>query len=133
MKPKEIEVPFNRALELRTEGKLGEAISILAKLAETHPIAAVFGVMGDIHRQAGDIHNAIACFKQAVSLSPRSELASLNLFHSLLENRSVDDAITEMKRYLSVSRSEEYNRLLQIANGDLDQYSRSLKQHYMKS
>ena len=50
--------------------------------------------------------------KRAVELSPRSELASVGLFHSLWDLGKVNQAFAEMRRFLRLSDSPEYSKLL---------------------
>ena len=117
---KKIEGPFNRALELSREGHHDLAIQILSGIAQEYPkFAGVFGVMGNIYRKIGDLENAIRCFQKTVDLSPLSELASLGLFQSLQDANRKNEAIAEMRRFLSIARSEEYNRFLQDINKSL--------------
>ena len=123
-----IDAPFKRALQLRDEGDFDGAIVILSDLARRYPLAPVLGTLGSLYQQKGDWQSAIQHYRQTVALSPKSELASLGLFHSLLEIKEVEEALSEMKRFLSVSTSKEYNRLLAVAGGDLDEYGRRLRQ-----
>jgi tetratricopeptide (TPR) repeat protein len=107
-----LEESFNRALELRDQNDLPGAASLLSALSERYPRAAVFGALGGVYFEMRDWNNAIACFRKASTLSPKSELASLGLFHSLIEAGFRDDAVEEMKRFLSISHSEEYAKLI---------------------
>jgi hypothetical protein len=56
-----------------------------------------------------------------VALSPKSELASLGLFQSLNDIGRKDEAFTEMRRFLSLSKSDEYNRFLHDVNNSLSE------------
>jgi hypothetical protein len=47
-------------------------------------------------------------FKSAVVLSPKSEKASLGLFHCLWEQGKEDGAFEEMKRLIRTTKREEY-------------------------
>jgi tetratricopeptide (TPR) repeat protein len=59
------------------------------------------------------VDEALICFEKAVELNPKSELASVALFHCLWEKGRTDDAFEEAKRYILVAgRSEEYGRIL---------------------
>jgi glycerol-3-phosphate O-acyltransferase len=52
---------------------------------------------------------------------PSSELASLGLFHSLIQQLKNDEAFAEMKRYVAEKPSEEYSRLLAEINEGLEE------------
>jgi tetratricopeptide (TPR) repeat protein len=53
---------------------------------------------------------AIPYYRQAVRLSPKSEMASLGLFHSLWNTDQIDEAIAEIKRYQTLTnwKSKDY-------------------------
>ncbi len=123
---KKLEVPFNEALKLRREGRFSEAIQILSGLAKEYPkLPAIFGMLGSIYKETGDLENSIKCFKITVDLSPKSELASLGLFHSLFKADRKDEALAEMRRFLRVSSSKEYNRLISDMNLSLNDDAKS--------
>jgi tetratricopeptide (TPR) repeat protein len=82
---RKIEGPFNRALALRDHGYFQGTHELLSGIAESYPFAAVFGVTGAIYKKLADLENAGKCFERAVDLAPRSELASLNLFHTFVQ------------------------------------------------
>ena len=112
---------FDQAIHLRDEGKPDEALAILSKLAnEPNATAAVFAVLGSLQWERGALRDAVSSFRNATDLSPRSEVASLGLFHTLLEWGQDDEAFDEMRRYLSVGKSEEYQALLNDINRSSD-------------
>lgn len=119
-----IEGPFNHALALRDQGDYEGAIQILSGIAERYPFAAVFGVTGAIYKKIGDLENARKCFERAVELAPKSELASLNLFHTLHRLGNKARAYSEMDRFLSLRKSEEYDRLKMELREEIDEYTR---------
>ena len=120
---RKIEGPFNQALILRDQGDLQGALQLLSGIAESYPFAALFGVTGAIYRKIGDMENARRCFERAVALAPKSELASLNLFHALYKAGNKARAYSEMKRFLSLSKSEEYDRLRSELREEIEQYN----------
>jgi predicted Zn-dependent protease len=75
--------------------------------------ASVHAFLADTLWDQGRLTQAIASFRKAVELAPKSEMASLGLFHTLLESGDRADAIAEMNRFLSLSDSEEYQTLAQ--------------------
>ena len=104
---------FNEALKLRAAKRYDQAKEILLALAdENEDSASVFGILGDVYWQLGSWENATRCFARAVKLSPKSELASLGLFHTLWESGQARLALNEMERFLSLSHSAEYAKVL---------------------
>ena len=109
-----IEPEFNRALRLRDEGNLLGAAAIFEQLDAEHPNhAAILGMWSGIYHHLEDWERALPLYQRTVLLSPKSELASLGLFHSLWSVGKKDEAFAEMKRFLSHSESEEYRLLLE--------------------
>jgi predicted Zn-dependent protease len=103
---------FDKALELKERGKLDEA---LATMQELHLIVpddpSICGIIGEIHWDQGNLVNAIRWFSTATRLAPKSELASLGLFHVLWEANKKGLAVAEMNRYLAVGKSKEYRTI----------------------
>ncbi len=113
----EIEPEFNRALRLRDSGDWLGAAAILERIDAEYPNkAAVLGMWGSIYFHLKDWERAIALYRRTVSLSPKSELASLCLFHSLRNVGKYEEALVEMGRFLSVSDSAEYRQLIKEMN-----------------
>ena len=75
--------------------------------------APVLGVMGHIYYKLKDFEKALDCYEKTVSLSPKSELASLGLFHTLWDMERERDAFEEAKRFLSIRESKEYFQLIE--------------------
>jgi tetratricopeptide (TPR) repeat protein len=75
--------------------------------------------LGYMHDKLGDHVQREVRFREAVELSPRSELASLGWFHSLLALRRTREAYAEVVRLLTVRDSPEYRELLEGDGGDL--------------
>ena len=65
---------------------------------------------------AEDWERALILYQRTVALSPQSELASLGLFHSLWNTGKHDEVFSEMRRFLSLSELEEYDRLIEGMN-----------------
>jgi tetratricopeptide (TPR) repeat protein len=104
---------LNRAIELNRQGKHRACVKLLLPLLETHPrSAAVYGYLGGAYFELGDYDQSTECFRKAARLSPKSELASLGLFHSLWNQDALSEAFDEMKRFLSITDSKEYQTLL---------------------
>ena len=109
---KQFEENFNKALDLKNQGNIAEAINILEELTIERPdIAATFGMLGKILWDNGDMEKAIVSFEKATKVNPLSEKASLGLFHLLWEEDRKKEAIEEMQRYMKIATSEDYNEI----------------------
>jgi predicted Zn-dependent protease len=108
-----LESEFERATALRDAGDLAGARSILEQLGERHP--AVFGIwliLGGVQMAQSDYEAAERSLSIAITLRPRSELASLAMFHTLKHLNRVNDAFGEMRRFLAIRpESREYELL----------------------
>jgi predicted Zn-dependent protease len=110
----DFELKFNRAIKLRDSGALEEAYNVLLELDREKPSDfPVLLIMGHVCWELERLDEASQLFKSATILAPKSELASLGLFHMLFKSGKTDDAFEEMKRFVSISYSEEYERLLE--------------------
>ncbi|HEY7330550.1 MAG TPA: tetratricopeptide repeat protein [Gemmataceae bacterium] len=105
---------FQEALELKNQGRLAEAEQRFNDLLAMNPTsAAVHAFLADTLWDQGLLTRAITSFRKAVELAPNSEMASLGLFHTLLESGDSESAIAEMDRFLSLTDSKEYQALAQ--------------------
>lgn len=108
----EFKALFEQAMGLKKAGNLVEATRCLARLALERPdYAPVRGVLAGVLFELNDFAQAVREFRAASRLSPRSELASLGLFHSLLNTGDRAAAVAEMKRFTSPRQSAEYDSL----------------------
>jgi tetratricopeptide (TPR) repeat protein len=109
---------FEAAVKLSDDGRHQEAAELLESLLENRvdrrsKLAAVHAKLGNIYLSRMSLSElAEPHFRKACELSPSSELASLGLFHSLMQQGKIPDALTEMRRFLAQRPSEEYKRLL---------------------
>lgn len=110
----EIEPTFNEALRLRDSGKPDEALLVLNQLNESYPDQGVLhgAIAGVYYTELNDYVNAVKHFEIAVECLPHSRLASLGLFHSLLDLGEKEKAISELERFLQLKDSTEHNDLL---------------------
>jgi predicted Zn-dependent protease len=100
---------------------LAEAEQQFKDLLVMNPASAsVHAFLADTLWDQGQLTRAIASFRKAVERAPKSEMASLGLFHTLLESDDREGAIAEMDRFLSLSDSEEYQALATIHRGKED-------------
>jgi tetratricopeptide (TPR) repeat protein len=116
-----IELDFNCALDLWHGGDGRAAAEILERLASAYPDRpAILGMLGAIYRSLGEHERAVGYYQRTAALSPKSELASLSLFHSLWQVGRRDEAMDEMARFLTVAPSEEYNLLVRESLGEVE-------------
>lgn len=118
----ELYAEFRRATSLRDAGDLVGAEAVLERLAGSHPESfGVWLVLGGVQAARADYAAAEISLSFAVHLRPRSELASLSLFHTLTHLGRLNDAFGEMRRFLSLRpESHEYARLRgEIGGGDI--------------
>jgi len=108
----EFKSKLDQAIALKNQERYGEAARILEDLRKTNPrSASVHGLLGYAQWEQGDLASAVHSFKNAVELSPQSELASLGLFHTLLESGDKQGAIREMNRFRRMAASKEYDAI----------------------
>lgn len=113
-----VKAVFESAIRMSDEGRHEEAAELLEQLLKDRidrpaRLAAVHGQLGHIYHS--ELHRYPAAeehFRKCVDLSPSSEAASLGLFHSLMKQRRVSEALAEMKRFVARKPSEEYRRVL---------------------
>lgn len=122
---------FNEALARRDAGNMAEAIAILEKLAARRPRkASVVGVLAGLQRQAGDYEASVLNGRRATELAPRSEMASVNLFHALYHLGEIDGAFRELARFRSTKHSPEYEQMLMEIE---EEALRALQEHPLDS
>ncbi len=104
---------IEKVLDLKKQGMYEDALREAENLIGKYPeIGSVYGLAASIYFELDRFEEAARKYKKATELSPKSEMASLGLFHSLWQIGSNDAAFEEMKRYMSIAESEEYNELL---------------------
>lgn len=116
----ELEAAFGDAIRRRDSKDYQGAASLLEKLCAENPAMPAFlGTLGDIYLEQGRVAEAVEAFRRATELSPRSELASISLFHSLVRQGMGSLALQEMRRYLKLApNSPEYRLLIdEMAEG----------------
>jgi predicted Zn-dependent protease len=109
----EFQSRYVEALRLKRDGRLAEARDMLEALVAERPrYPASRGVLGGLLFELGEFSAAAREFAIVTVLSPGSELASLGLFHALLEAGRREDAIVELRRFTRSKRSVEYELFL---------------------
>lgn len=104
---------YARALSLRAQNKLHEALDVLNEVyREGHRSFRLLVLLGECSWEVDETAEAIAHFRAAIDVDPESEAVSLGLFHCLWEMGRSDDAFSEMKRFTAICASAEYARLV---------------------
>ena len=103
-----IDCLFNEAVTLIEKGDLNPAIELLSAIAEKQPAIDALLSLGKCYKDLGKLTEAIYWFDRAVKEYPENELSSLSLFHALSNNEQNNEAINEMKRFLSIAHSDQY-------------------------
>ena len=111
---------FEQAIQFNKQGMYDEAISIFDSLTKEKPNqASIFGMLAYSYWQKQDIKNTIKTFKISIQLSPLSESASLGLFHALWEAGQRNEALVEVKRFISSGgKSKDYDEILKEINSE---------------
>lgn len=119
-----IEKMFELAISLREERRFNEAIDVLKTIISTNPedpkLSVVFTVLAGTYDSVKDYKSSEVCFRRATELNPKSELASLGLYVSLVNLNADENAIGELKRYLDVYPAKLYIDTLEELMGDLN-------------
>jgi len=113
-----------KAIDLKDRGQFSEAAVLLTETVKQFPkSASAHGLLGAIYYSSlRQPKEAIPFLKRAVRLSPKSEMASLGLFHSYWNTDQQVEALEEMKRFQAVSHSQDYDEILAeiMAKGIVD-------------
>ena len=105
---------FDEALAARNAGDFANAMDICMRALvevdapDRRSQAMVYGELGYLHRLQNDDKKSAECYRRSVALSPRSELPSLGLFHSLARQNLWMEALEEAVRFLRNRDSAEY-------------------------
>jgi tetratricopeptide (TPR) repeat protein len=109
----EFKKQYSEAVKLHEAGQFESAKKLLLDLAEKDPKStAVLAILGHVCLDMGDLDGAVSIFKRAVELSPTLEGVSLGLFHSLWKLEKHVEALEEVKRFQSISDSEDYREIV---------------------
>jgi predicted Zn-dependent protease len=117
---------FQRAIQMRAEGDLKGAEKLLAGLAGRCPEDLLVRlILGGVLFNLDRYSEAIVAFRRVLSERPANEPSSLGLFHCLWHLGERREAIQEMERFLSIAKSDEYEKLrrdferaIQLAEGE---------------
>jgi len=104
---------FESANQIRKSGDADGAIRVLRALAADFPKqAAAYLIIGDILWDEGRLPESAAAFRVATRRFPKLEIASLGLFHTLWRQSKTKAAFAEMKRFQSISYSQDYKEIV---------------------
>lgn len=104
---------FDRAAEFKKIHDYEGSLSLLLPLLERWSTSAGFHMLvGDNYWKLGSFVTALSYFRKAVELDEKLELASLGVFHSLIQLGDISAAITEANRFQAVSHSHDYEEIL---------------------
>jgi len=111
---------MENALEYKNREEWELAAEAFASIAEKYPdYAPAFGMCGAVlFSGLKKPREALPYCTRAVELAPKSEMASLALFHSLWALERDDEAIAEMKRFLQVGYCEDYVEIIQAMHDE---------------
>lgn len=115
MDKNEYEKQIDEALNLRDAGQLQESLCVISKIVGQIPREDVktLRIVGVIFLDGKDFQNAFQCFQKALEIDPTSASASIGLFHTLWNMGRYSDGLAELRRFLSVSQSEEHFKLIE--------------------
>jgi Tfp pilus assembly protein PilF len=95
---------LDRARDLRTSGKLDEAIAEYGRVLEMAPSVAVRIERGSAEYDKGDLDAAIADFEQAVSLDPKSPMIHTNRGNAYAAKGEFDKALADYAEAIRLDR-----------------------------
>jgi tetratricopeptide (TPR) repeat protein len=92
---------LQHAIDLKNEEKFEEAADAFTQIVTQYPdCAPANGLLGAIlHLELKRSREAIPYCRKATQLAPKSQMASLGLFHSLWATDQIYEALDEIKRY----------------------------------
>lgn len=112
---------INEAIELDRVGQTKSAIQLLTRVATEFPQAAgLHCYLAWFSLQVGQGAAAVEHGRQAIGLAPTSEKASLVYFQALWKSGYRDQALNEMRRFLTLRPSEEYSQIIKDWGLDKD-------------
>jgi len=110
---------FQEAIRLREQGQHEEALALLNTMRrELSDYPAYFLVLGNLQEELSRPDEAVQSYREATELAPQNEMVSLGLFHCLWSQWELgdvvagDQALAEIRRFLSIRDSDEYRRIL---------------------
>jgi tetratricopeptide (TPR) repeat protein len=113
----ELEEQFAEAIKFQDAGQLESAKKILLALTETDPQSIrILAALGLVCWELGYLEEAVRVFTRAIELAPTSEGMSKGLFHCLWNLERKVEALEEIKRFQTISDSEDYRAIVNEIN-----------------
>lgn len=110
-------VLFEAAQKNAQLGDLQAAIEQLNDLIIKYPENGLLhAVLANNYWDLGSLDTAESEFSKGIELYPKNEHCSLGFFHFLWEQNKQIEALDEMKRFLAIAKSDEYNEILKSLN-----------------
>ena len=115
---------FDEALAARHAGRKDKAFHLCVRALALVPAdqrqyeAGINGELGYIQLKRGILGSAEGYYQRATVLSPKSQLASVGLFHALFKQNKVEEALNEILRFVTLRDSVEYRELLRTGFRD---------------
>lgn len=131
------EVLINMAISLNSKKLFKEALSILLGIeAKYKKSSMINGLIATSYYHAKEYGMSADYYKRTIELNPKSELASLGLFHSLWEMKNYSGAYREMDRFLSSNEANSYKvtliELYEQLSKRTPRYQRTIVEVYYK-
>ncbi len=121
---------LEKAIKLQNANRHKNALKILHTLESKYSkYSPLNGLIASSYYQTNDFEKSSKYFKKTLKLNPNSELASLGLFHSLLEIGKHKIAFTEMDRFLSanIPKPNLYKVTISEMHKNLERYPKSFQ------
>jgi tetratricopeptide (TPR) repeat protein len=120
---KEDEKNFEVFFRLKEARQFQKSLSILALLKSKHPNSSViFGLFASVYYELKDYKKSGKNFKKTLSIKPKSELASLGLFHCLMHQGRSRMALKEIHRFLAICKPQLYKITIEELADNIDNF-----------
>jgi tetratricopeptide (TPR) repeat protein len=105
---------INHAIRLKLKGQFEAAIKLLNGILRRFPgfAPACWYLAGILQNDLKQTRLALPYFRKAMRLAPKSERASLGLFHALWDLGRCREAMKELQRFQSVGHCKDYEEIL---------------------
>jgi tetratricopeptide (TPR) repeat protein len=113
----ELEAKIIEANKLFDAGQFESARKIFLDLSEKDQQSTrILAGLGLACMEMGALDEAVNVFKRAIKISPTLESVSKGLFHSLWKLERRVEALEEIKRFQTISDSEDYTEIVKEIN-----------------
>jgi len=113
----ELDEQFAEATKFQDTGQLESAKKLLLELEKKDPQSTrILAALGLVCYELSHMEEAVSVFQRAVEISPTLEGVSKGLFHSLWKLERQVEALEEIKRFQTISDSEDYREILREIN-----------------